>query len=140
MSGELGKCPTCKKEVSTGAKSCPHCGETGFLSERKPDENDAETEVVMCSSCAGKGYRNYGDACRDESNWINPFATETCSTCNGSGHLKKVRMVRVELRTGKKQSWGTEYQYTPRPASSGCASIVLFALSLAASFLIAFFW
>ncbi len=129
MSGKLGKCPTCKKEVSTSVKSCPHCGEVDF-EEKVEDQNGIVVE--QCYNCTGRGTEWDEDS-------MNPFRTQkVCHVCRDTGYLKKVPVYIVDTRTGKKRSHYPDAQTSaPRPESAGCASIILLDLTLVSAFLFA---
>lgn len=76
MSGNMGKCPTCKNPISLNATVCPNCGETHFSIVRKTGRIIGEAR--KCIFCNGKGrtkglYSNFWDKDRE------------CGSCNGSG-------------------------------------------------------
>lgn len=122
MPGKLGKCPTCKKEVSTSAKSCPHCGEKDFV-ESGPEQ----VKIVDCLACGGKK-----TCVSDRYPKGGP-----CPYCGGKG---KARMKGhfVDLRTGECDFRTYESLLDPSAENtSGCASIILLALTLASALLIA---
>ena len=135
MPGELGKCPTCKKEVSTSSESCPHCGERYF----HKDVPDNENPVIKCHTCGGAAeYYDGGSAVYDS---VPSKLVRPCNYCMGSGARKRIKV--IDLRTGKEvgekegepcarpASWG------PVQSSSGCLVIIGAFLTLASTLLIA---
>jgi hypothetical protein len=50
----LSKCPECNGQVSTTAKSCPHCGNTQFTAPT------GRRVRVTCCRCKGLGEHDYG--------------------------------------------------------------------------------
>ncbi len=72
MNSLLGKCPTCKHEVSLNANFCPNCGEHNFmvLTGKKIRARG------KCYSCNGSGT----DRRRSNLLW-----NAKCSNCNGEG-------------------------------------------------------
>lgn len=141
MPAELGNCPTCKREVSTSASSCPHCGETVFGKK----VFDKDTPIVECGHCKNGRYID-GDG-----------DSLGCSVCAGSGAVYKCKI--IDLRTGKEGPvellTGPDYSTmnlrraeipAPRPTSwppispptsSGCLVIIGAFLTLASALLIA---
>ena len=122
MPGKLGKCPTCKKEVSTMASFCPHCGERDFF-----ESCEKKVEFIQCDYCRGT------KKCESA---LHPKGGP-CGACNGKGRRKREATC-IDRRTG-------EHRFDPPSKiddpstedASGCASIILLALTLASTLLIA---
>ena len=116
--GELGKCPTCGEQVSTNAKSCPHCG------ERKFKEMVRSYHSSACVECLGKKEISPGYA---------------CTRCAGTG-LQLKKEAEVDLRTGK-ESRSQEFPVTTRSyhsqsQNSGCMVMLVFICSMAVSLVV----
>ena len=90
----LGSCPTCHGKVSTNATSCPHCGESSFVSGRRT----AHSGIIECCFCQGKR----GDWRQDYVGGDRPGRPvwHNCSSCNGVGYLPVVaKKTYTETRT-----------------------------------------
>jgi len=79
--GRLVNCKTCGQKVSTGASSCPSCGERKFRRTRVVNVS------VVCSKCKGKGEYQTGSngttVCGHtygKKSWMN-----ACYKCNETG-------------------------------------------------------
>lgn len=121
---KLIKCKVCKNLVSTGADSCPHCGEKNFRGEGKW----VVVDKIKCHNC--KGYGGYiieevmrigaGDMMRKSQNkkydpdwksWFDFFSgtkevrrnsqtglstyPEICYICKGTG-LEEMKKIKFE--------------------------------------------
>lgn len=138
---KTANCPTCGKEILANAPMCCYCGDCDFIVRVSGGEN----QVARCGVCYGKGWE---EAHIVEGEVISPV--RTCGRCEGSGavqgalwinRLTKDTHVRESsgIPVPRPASWGAP---PPRPAqpslpSSGCASIILLAFTLASALLIA---
>lgn len=111
MPEELGKCPTCKRELSINAASCPNCGENEFF-KKVPNQKDP---IVKCRCCCGNGAYNHSYRQGLEENYVSRIIR--CDSCKGSGAKK--RLMLLDLRNNKLIDKIIEGEPVPRPSSWG---------------------
>jgi len=68
----LVTCADCKKDMSTSADACPHCGNKAFW------EYNVERKEQKCEACRGAGYADLSSP-NENSIWVE------CRGCSGAG-------------------------------------------------------
>ncbi len=80
-------CPTCKgsgAKPGTSPRTCPECGGRGEVRQTRQTLLGSMVQVSTCPACSGKG----------------EVISAPCSTCQGSGTVRKSRRKKVSIPAG----------------------------------------